>query len=498
MSLHRLVVYGGGVSAWVTAAALANAYSADTVEIVLISPDIETNEPSIADSGFASLRRFHANMRISERALMHQTSATFKVGVRYRDWAKPGQHFVHGLGDCGNMLDGIDFHQYANLLRQCGDTTPFDSYSLAAVSANMGKFGFLGKDLVEKGFSLDYSLHVDLPQYAALMQAFALKKQLHVVHGRLEHVNIDVDGSIQSVVLNSGAVVEGDFFVDCSGSDSALMSRLKDDKFIAWNTELPVNKQVSVVVDSVLKSRLCTGLSAHPYGWMASIPLRDKTSYVLTYSNEFVSDEDAIAAVMNVAGSTASESIRLSNYAPGRRQSFWLGNCVAIGAAAGNFADLAFSYLHHVQNGILRFINLYSTAGANHFAAQEYNQITSAEYSRVLDYQQLNLLLCSSQSSDFWKNINNISCSDELKHKMDLFKVRGKLAFNEYETWMPGVWISLLLGNDYWPEKHNVLLNGCQLEFVANRLKQMRMAYSNLATQLSDEDEFLSRYAILS
>lgn len=497
MSVHKFVVYGGGVSAWVTAAALANAYSADAVEIVLIDPDAETNEPSIADSGFASLRRFHTNMRISERELMQQTSATFKVGVKYRNWAKPGQQFVHGLGNYGNMLDGIDFHQYAVLLHQCGDKTPFDVYSLAAQAVSLGKFGFLSKDLIEKGFTLDYSLHVDLHQYAELMQAFALKKHVHVAHGRLEHVSTDVDGNIQSVVLSSGEVVGGDFFFDCSGGDSVLIRKLKDDKFIAWNKEMPVNKRVGVVTDLVLKSRLCTDLAAHQCGWVTSIPLRDKTLHTLTYSSEFISDEAAAAVVTGLAGG-ASGAVQSSNIAPGRRQNFWLGNCVAIGAAAGDFADLTFSYLHHVQSGILRFIDLYSTEGTNHFAAQEYNQLTSAEYSRVLDYQQLNLLLFASPLSEFWKSIDNIQCSDELKHKMNLFKTRGKLAFNEYETWMPGAWISLLLGNDYWPEKHDTLLSDCKLEIIVNRLSQMRMAYSDLAAQLADENEFLNRYAMLS
>lgn len=498
MSLHRIVIYGGGVSAWVTAATLSNTYTADTVEIILINPGGQTKEPSIADSGLTSLRRFHATMRISERELMHQTLATFKIGTRYQGWSKPGQSFVHGLGEYGSVLDGIDFHQYAALLHQCGDKTPYDAYSLAAQSAALGRFGFPGKELVDKGFALDYSLHVDLCRYADLMKTIALKKNLHVIHGQLDHLNIDGAETIRSIAFKSGEVVAGDFFFDCSGSDFALISKLASDKFIAWDNALPVNKQVSVVGDSAIRSRLCTGLSAHEYGWIKSIPLRDKILYSLTYNREFVSDEKAVVALMNISGSATEDSALLSSDVPGRRQQFWLGNCVAIGAAAGNFADIAFSYLHHVQSGVLRFIDLYSTDGDNHFAALEYNQLTSAEYSRVLDFHQLNLLLCSSQSSGFWGSIDNMSLSDELIHKMDLFKVRGKLAFYEYETWMPRAWISLLLGSGYWPEKSDPLLKDCKLEAVVKRLNQMRMTYSNLAVQFPDENEFLGRYTTLN
>lgn len=498
MSVHKFVIYGGGVSAWVTAAALSNSYSAGVAEIVLINPGGKTNEPSIADSGFTSLRRFHANMRISERELMSQTSATFKVGLRYQDWSNSGQVFVHGFGSYGSMLDGIDFHQYATLLHQCGDQTSFDAYSLAAQSAVLGRFGFPGKELVEQGFALDYSLHVDLSSYADLMQSIAIKKQVQVIYGRLSYLGMDGAEKIQSVVLESGEVVVGDFFFDCSGSDSVLISKLAGDRFMPWDTSLPVNKQVSQIAEPLVRSKLCTGLSAHKYGWVKSIPLRDKTLYSLTYNDAFVSDEDAAVAVQNLSGSRAANSAQLSICTPGRRRQFWLGNCLAVGAAAGDFADLALSYLHHVQGGILRFVDLYSTQDVNQFAAIEYNQLTSSEYSRVLDYHQANLLLCSSQSSDFWNSVEGVSFSDELLHKMALFKARGKLAFYEYETWMPAAWISLLLGNGYWPENHDPLLNGCKLEAVVKCMNQMRMTYSNIAAQLPEEKEFLGRYATLN
>ena len=496
MTSHRLVIYGGGVSAGVTAAALTNAYPRDVLQVELINPDVVTNEPSIADSGFTSLRRFHINMRISERELMGQASATFKVGTKYKSWSKSNQNFIHSFGGYGSMLDGIDFHQYAILLHQCGDTTAFDAYSLAAQAVAAKKFGFLNKDLLDQGFNLDYSLHVDLQQYSHFMQICAVKKHLDVICGQLDHLNVDADGNIKALVLNSGEVVGGDFFFDCSGSDSVLMRQLPDDKFLTWDKELPVNKQINLV-GGAAKSGLCTELSVYRGGWLKSIPLKDKTLYSLTYSSEYESDEAAVAAAISFAGIKLSEPVQPLNIAPGRRERFWVKNCLAIGAAAGDFTELTFSYLHHVQSGVLRFIDLYSAAGVNDFSAQQYNQLTSDDYARVLDYQQLNLLLSAAEFSEFWYCISNIPRSVELQRKLNLFKERGKLAFEEYETWMPSAWISLLLGNDYWPEKHDVLLNGCNLELVVKRLGQMRMVNSNLAAQLSDEDEILGKYAIL-
>ncbi|WP_062059775.1 tryptophan 7-halogenase [Cellvibrio sp. OA-2007] len=496
MTSHRLVIYGGGVSAWVTAAALTNAYTVDVLKVVLVNPGVNTKEPSIADSGFTSLRRFHASMRISERELMGQTSATFKLGALYKNWSKPGQNFIHGFSNYGSMLDGIDFHQYAVLLHQCGDTTAFDAYSLAAQAAAAKKFGFLNKDLVEQGFNLDYSLHVDLSQYSQLMQTCAVRKHLEVICGQLDHLNLDADGNIKALVLTSGEVVGGDFFFDCSGSDSVLVRQLPGDKFLKWDKELPVNKQIDLV-GGAAKSGLCTDLSVCRGGWLKSIPLKDKTLYSLTYNSEYESDDAAMTAAINFAGVELSDAVQPLTIVPGRRERFWVKNCLAIGAAAGNFTELTFSYLHHVQSGVLRFIDLYSAAGVNDFSAQQYNQLTSDEYARVLDYQQLNLLLGAAESSGFWSCTSKIPRTAELQRKLSLFKERGKLAFEEYETWMPGSWVSLLLGNNYWPEKHDVLLNGCNLELVVKRLGQMRMVNSNLAAQLSDEDEILGKYAIL-
>lgn len=498
MRPHRLVVYGGGVSAWVTAATLVNAYSPDLVEVRLINNGDQTQEPALADSGLASLRRFHASLRLSERDLMHQVSATFKVGVRFQNWSGMGQNFIHGLGGYGNMLDGIDFHQFAILLQHCGDKSSFDAYSLAAQAANAGRFGFLGKELIERGFALDYSLHVDLNRYMEYMQAYAKKKMLQVNEGVLAHLNFDDCNRIRSITLASGEVVEGDFFFDCSGRESALIGQFEGNNFIDWSSQLPVNKQLELVVNSASRSMLTTGLSACNHGWVKSIPLRDKTAYSLTFNRDIISDDDAVATLMEQTGGQPGETVRSFCFVPGRRERFWQGNCLAVGAAAGDFTSIALPYLHQVQSGILQFIDVYSTVGGNQFAAAEYNELISAEYARILDYHQLHLLLCKSQHSDFWLSMKSLPYSDELKHKLELFKVRGKVAFSEYETWLPSAWISLMLGNNYWPEKIDSLLMGGDLGSVVNRLNQMRLGYVDLVARFPDEHEFLNKYAALN
>lgn len=498
MRPHRLVVYGGGVSAWVTAATLVNAYSSDLVEVRLINNGDQTREPALADSGLASLRRFHASLRLSERDLMHQVSATFKVGVRFQNWSNARQNFIHGLGGYGNMLDGIDFHQFAILLQHCGDRSSFDAYSLAAQAANAGRFGFLGKELIERGFTLDYSLHVDLSRYIDYMQVYAKKKKLQVQEGVLAHLNFDDCNRIRSIVLASGEVVDGDFFFDCSGREAALIGQFDENNFIEWSSQLPVNKQLDLVVNSATCSMLTTGLSACSHGWLKSIPLRDKTAYSLTFNGSVISDDEAVATLMERTGGQLGEMVRSFAFVPGRRERFWQGNCVAIGAAAGECTNIALSYLHQVQSGILQFIDVYSTAGDNQFASVEYNQLTGAEYARILDYHQLHLLLCKSQPSDFWQLINSLPYSDELKHKLELFKACGKVAFSEYETWLPSAWISLLLGNNYWPEKIDSLLMGGDLGDIANRLNQMKLNYVDLVARFPDEHEFLNRYAAVN
>lgn len=498
MKPHRLVVVGNGVSAWVTMAALAHAYPQSLVEIIHVDPGQVAEEPAVADSCLASVRRFHAQLRISERELMHKTQATFKLGVCYQDWVRKGSRFFHALGEYGNMLDGIDFHQYATLLHQCGDVTPFDAYSLAAHAVTAEKFGFLGKELSEKGLRLDYTLHVDLTQYSALMKEIAHKKSVKTIQGNIESLRCDnKTEAINALVLSSGETVEGDQFFDCSGASNALMRHLENQNFIDWSDSFPINKKIDFIEDTPPSSSLCTLLRPHAHGWVRSIPLRHKTLHSWFYNNNYITDADALNAA-HTALEVPSEAGLLADVKPGRKKQFWVTNCVAIGASAANFTDITLSYLHHVQNGILRFIELYSMSGANVFAAAEYNNLTACEYERVLDYQRLNLLLCTSQSSEFWDDLKSKSCSADLAHKLKLFKRCGKLAFHEYETWLPSAWISLLLGLDFWPQQHDLMLNGEALDAVVKRLAHVKSTYSNIAQQMPRTEDFLSRYTNLS
>jgi tryptophan halogenase len=104
--LGRVAIFGSGVDAWMTAAALARATGGQAaIRVIETGPT-----PTGALSTLPSLRSFHALLGLDEAALMAATKATYKLGSRFSGWT-PGQSFCQAFGEIGATLDGVGFRR---------------------------------------------------------------------------------------------------------------------------------------------------------------------------------------------------------------------------------------------------------------------------------------------------------------------------------------------------------------------------------------------------
>src|ERR671920_1412280 len=105
--LQRVVILGGGTAGWMTAAALIRLLPhACTVRLV------ESEDIGIVGVGEATLphlRYFVEMLGIDEAEFMRTTHATFKLGIDFRDFGRPGDRYLHPFGSFGTELNNVPF-----------------------------------------------------------------------------------------------------------------------------------------------------------------------------------------------------------------------------------------------------------------------------------------------------------------------------------------------------------------------------------------------------
>lgn len=216
----KILIVGGGIDAWMTAATLAVA--AKGVAAVTV---VETTPPAAGRiAALPALRGLHARLGIAEPAVIRAATATPRLAMRFGDHLAP-------FGETGATLDGLAFHHY---WLRAGGAAPLSDWSLAAQAAARGRFALPSPDPRSPLSTLDHGLHLDAAGYAGLLKDVALKAGATLVEGAVEQV--DKAGDTVAAVVVGGQRLEADLFVDASGFEALLIG---DQPWIDWSAWLP-------------------------------------------------------------------------------------------------------------------------------------------------------------------------------------------------------------------------------------------------------------------
>ncbi len=486
MSIKSILIAGGGLAAWSAAALLAKQLPQVKIGVL----ETEMPDEAAAESAMPSLRKFHRLLKINEREIALATDASFKLANQFSDWLRPGQDYWLGLGESGNSLDGVEFQHYATLLHQCGDSSAYDAYSLTAQAARHHKFNPLSGEQQALGFQLPYALQMDAKRYKSILQDFARALGVSATRGEIAQLEFDpANGNINALHMQGGGQVSADFFIDCTGSSAQVIGQLAGDRFVQTEQhKLLCDRRLDWVTPA--QSPGCTSLKAQTTGWKKSIPLRSCTHQQYFYSSEFLTDEQALATITTLYPDTKIMAAQLRT---GVRKQPWLNNCLALGAAAGDAGNVVLSPLHLVHSGLLRWLDLFPADDFSAFAA-EYNRLTQLEYERVLDFHWLPFTLSQRNDSAYWRACKAVIVSEQLCHRMELFRQRGNIASYEQETFSSPAWVSLLLANQYWPQKYDARLNGISIEQVQRCTCQLKSYIQQMIAAMPSQDDYLSAY----
>jgi tryptophan halogenase len=274
--VRRVVIAGGGTAGWMAAAAVARIMGR-AVEVTLVESDA-IGTIGVGESTIPPLITFNRLLGINEAQFMRATQATFKLGILFDGWKNGSDRYFHSFGLTGKDHWAAGFQHYWLHGQAKGHAAPYDDYCLELVAALQGRFGHLPNDLVNYAYQLDSGL------YAKFLRTMAEGDGARRVEGKIAAVDLDGEsGDIAALRLESGVVVEGDLFLDCTGFRALLIEGALHAGFDDWTHYLPCDAAIAVQTENVGPPVPYTRAMAHDAGWQWRIPLQHRTGNGLVY-----------------------------------------------------------------------------------------------------------------------------------------------------------------------------------------------------------------------
>lgn len=450
----EIVIVGGGTAGWMAAAALAVHAKDSACQVTLIESD-DIGTVGVGEATLPSIKSFNDRLGIDEAEMMRETSATFKLGIEFVDWGEIGNSYIHPFGTFGDKPGGVGFlqqwirHQNSGLDR----IQSLENFSFAVQACRANRFNFPSANPQDINSTYSYAYHFDATAYGAYLRKKFEGDKLIRVEGKVVGIVQDPSGGdIRAVRLDSGQLIAGDIFIDCSGFKSLLMAGTLGVGFEDWSKFLPCDRAVVVPSEPIEELRPYTRSIAKSAGWLWQIPLQTRTGNGYVYSGDHISDDEAASELLGSIVGLSLEEPRYLSFKAGRRKFSWTKNCIAIGLAGGFLEPLESTSIYLIQAAITNLIELFP--GKNSCRdplIKEFNRLMDQEYARIKDFLILHYYLGARDDSAFWKTCREMSIPKSLIETLVLFNKRGYIEENQLGLFSSPSWMSVLIGQGARP-----------------------------------------------
>ena len=457
--LKRILIVGGGTAGWMTAALLSKLFEG-LYEITLIESEA-IGIIGVGEATIPAIKKYNALLGLDETEFIRKTQGSFKLGIQFVDWWKPGRSYIHGFGLIGRDLEWLRCHQYWLKMNGLGRASDLANFSINTAAALENKFMRADPKMVDSPIGqIAHAFQFDASLYARYLRGLAEAKGVRRREGKVADVTLrGEDGFVQSVTMEDGEIIEADLFIDCSGFRGLIIEQAMKTGYESWTQWLPCDRAMAVPCARVEPFTPYTRSTARPAGWQWRIPLQHRTGNGHVYSSQHMDDAEAEALLLaNLDGEPLAEPNRL-RFVTGKRRQTWNRNCVAIGLSSGFLEPLESTSIHLIQSAIIRLVRLLPDAGFDPATIAEYNRQTDFEYERVRDFIILHYKATERDDTAFWRYCRDMEVPDTLQRKIDLFAANGRVFREDDELFAEESWIQVFLGQGVIPRGYDPLVD---------------------------------------
>jgi tryptophan halogenase len=407
----NIVILGGGTAGWLAAYYITKSQPRQH-NITLI----ESSSIGIVNAGEGSTGAFrdllegkYLKHKIDIEDFMLKTDSTSKLGIRNNNWTgvgssyfSPGDYSVTGLTD--------NDYIFKYVVSKFGNQKAYLA-SKVGIEYNSG---------VKTSFAYHFDA-IKVGQYFKMLCGNDVKSIDAIAHD----ATIDENGKVLELILDNGAHIKADFFIDCSGFSKFLNNKLNIkwksyNKFLSVNTAMPFIKKYKQ--DEIFKPE--TNATALSSGWMWDIPLTTRRGCGYIFDDNFISHDQAQKEVELYLGHEI-EPIRFIKFDSGCSEKFWHNNVLLLGLSSSFIEPLEATSIHNTIIQIHLFVNFAlnknyeSTVTVKNII--NYNNKVMKIMDETIDWISIHYQ-GGREDSDFWKNIkhNNIA-TDKAKEILKMY-----------------------------------------------------------------------------
>jgi tryptophan halogenase len=508
--IRSVVVVGGGTAGWMSATYLKAAFG-DRLRVTVVESD-RIPTIGVGEATFSTVRHFFEYLGLDERVWMPHCGGSYKLGIRFQDWAAPGHHFYHPFErlrvvagfhvadwwlQIGQRDQGFDRQCFITpALCQARRSPRTIDGELFVVDADQS----LGRStLAEQRAQFPYAYHFDAARLALFLTRLGVERGVQHIRDDVLDVCQDERGWITHVTTRERGDVAGDLFIDCTGFRGLLINQTLGEKFQSFQDVLPNNRAVALQVpqdherDGIAPYTTATAM---PAGWIWTIPLfgRDGTGYV--YSDQFCAPDEAEAALRRFAAAGRDDlSANHIQMRVGRNERSWVNNCVAIGLSSGFVEPLESTGIFFIQHGVEQLVRHFPDQRWDPKLPAAYNLRINRAIDGVKEFLVLHYRAAARDDSPYWKETKVRPIPDGLRERLAMascFLLDEETIYPYYHGFETYSWNTMLLGLGHEPSQPRPALAMVDQRRAMEELARIRADAETCVSRLPSCYEYLA------
>ena len=492
-NIRHIVIVGGGTSGWMSAAALSRIIGTQDCKITLVESE-QVGTVGVGEATIPPIVEFNNLLGINADEMLSATQGTFKLGIEFINWGRIGDAYMHPFGSFGRTIMNVSFWHYWKKAYDLGLSPPLDAYSLNWLAAKQNRFLRSGNVPNSPLSKVPHAYHFDAGLYARFLRNFSTDLGVDRIEGLVEQVIQDPgSGFITGIKLQDGKLIDGDFFLDCTGFRGLLIEQCLQTGYEDWAHYLPCNSAQAVPSKAINLKRPYTKSIAHPIGWQWQIPLQHRTGNGIVYSTEFATDEQAQQTLLENLPSTALAEPRQLRFVTGKRKKSWNKNCLAVGLSSGFMEPLESTSIHLIQSTITRFLSLFPRRTNFDAEMDRFNKSADREFRTVRDFLILHYKATERDDSGLWNYCRNMAVPDSLQEKLELYQSGSWIERDNQELFGVDSWLSVFNGQHIQAKSYSPLVDHLPKDKLESILRETREVIAQCTTAMPSHEDFIRK-----